>query len=67
MAGMAQSFAEALRRSEETRDPEPLVRLFAEGCELRNLALAGKGLEGARRSGAPISTGSTASAPTSPT
>lgn len=49
MAGMAQTFADALRRTEETGDPEPLVQLFAEGCELRNLAHAEKGLEGARK------------------
>lgn len=49
MTGMAQSFAEALRRTEESRDPEPLLRLFAEGAELRNLALSEQGPEGARR------------------
>jgi ketosteroid isomerase-like protein len=49
MAGMAQTFADALRRTEESGDPEPLVQLFAEGCELRNLALTEQGLEGARR------------------
>ena len=49
MAGMAQSFAEALRRTEETRDPEPLLALFAEDAELKNLAIAERGAEGARR------------------
>jgi len=49
MPGMAQTFADALRRTEETRDPEPLVALFAEGCELSNLALRESGIEGARR------------------
>jgi ketosteroid isomerase-like protein len=49
MAGMAQTFADALQRTEETRDPEHLVRLFADGAELRNLAITEQGLEGARR------------------
>ena len=49
MAGMAQTFADALQRTEETRDPEHLVRLFADGAELRNLAISEQGIEGARR------------------
>ena len=49
MAAMAQTFAEALRRAEETRDPGPLVALFDEEAELRNLAVAERGQEGARR------------------
>lgn len=49
MSGMAQTFAEALRRTEETRDPDHLVRLFAEDAELRNLAISERGTEGARR------------------
>jgi hypothetical protein len=48
MAGMAQTFADALQRTEETRDPEHLVRLFAEGCELHNLAIGDQNIEGAR-------------------
>ena len=46
MAGMAQSFADALRQTEESQDPEPLVRLFAEHAELRNLAISERGVEG---------------------
>jgi ketosteroid isomerase-like protein len=49
MAGMAQTFAEALQWAEESGDPEPLVALFAEDAELRNLAIAESGVEGARR------------------
>ena len=30
MAGMADTFAKALQQTEESRDPEPLLRLFAE-------------------------------------
>lgn len=48
MAGMAQTFADALRRTEETRDPEPLVRLFADDAELHNLAFGEAGRDGAR-------------------
>jgi hypothetical protein len=48
MAGMAQRFAEALQRTEETRDPEHLVQLFAEDAQLHNLAIADQGLQGAR-------------------
>lgn len=48
MAGMAQTFADALQRTEETRDPEPLVRLFAEDSELHNLAIGDQGLPGAQ-------------------
>lgn len=48
MDGMAERFAAALRRTEETGDPEPLIGLFAEGAELRNLALTESG-EGAPR------------------
>ncbi len=49
MPGMAQTFADALQRTEETRDPEHLVALFADGAELHNLAFGESGLEGARR------------------
>lgn len=49
MAGMAQTFADALQRTEETRDPEHLVRLFADDAELKNLAITEQGTEGARR------------------
>ena len=49
MAGMADTFAESLQRTEETRDPEHLVRLFAEDAELHNLAIAHHGIEGARQ------------------
>lgn len=49
MPGMAQTFADALRRTEETRDPEPLVALFTEAAEARNLAMAEQGTEGLRR------------------
>jgi hypothetical protein len=49
MPGMAQTFADALQRTEEMRDPEPLVALFAEGAELHNLAFGESGIEGARR------------------
>jgi ketosteroid isomerase-like protein len=49
MAGMAQTFAESLQRTEESGDPEHLVRLFAEDAELHNLAIAEEGIEGARR------------------
>ncbi len=48
MAGMAQTFADSLQRTEETRDPDHLVRLFAEDAELHNLAIAHHGLDGAR-------------------
>ncbi len=48
MAGMAQTFADSLQRTEETRDPEHLVRLFAEDCELHNLAIQHRGIDGAR-------------------
>ncbi len=48
MAGMAQTFADSLQRTEETRDPEHLVRLFADDAELHNLAIAHHGLDGAR-------------------
>ena len=48
MAGMAQRFAEALQRTEESRDPEHLVPLFAEDAQLHNLAIADQGVEGAR-------------------
>lgn len=47
MAGMAQTFADALQRTEETRDPEHLVRLFAEDAELHNLAMDDQGRQGA--------------------
>ncbi len=49
MAGMAQTFADALQRSEETRDPEPLVALFAEDATVGNLAHVETGTDGARR------------------
>ena len=49
MAGMAQSFADALRQVEDSQDPQPLIQLFAEDAELRNLAIAERGIEGARR------------------
>ncbi|MBP1807150.1 nuclear transport factor 2 family protein [Rubellimicrobium aerolatum] len=49
MPGMAQTFANALQETEESRDPEPLVRLFAEDAELRNLAIAHQGIDGARQ------------------
>ncbi|HVG48988.1 MAG TPA: nuclear transport factor 2 family protein [Rubellimicrobium sp.] len=49
MAGMADTFAKALQQTEESRDPEPLLRLFADEAELRNLAIAETGLDGARR------------------
>lgn len=49
MPGMAQTFADTLQRIEETRDPEPLVALFADAAELHNLAFGEAGLEGARR------------------
>ena len=49
MAGMADIFAESLQRTEETRDPEHLARLFAEEAELHNLAIAHHGIEGARQ------------------
>jgi ketosteroid isomerase-like protein len=48
MAGMAQRFADALQRTEEARDPEHLVPLFAEDAQLHNLAIADQGVEGAR-------------------
>lgn len=48
MAEMAGRFADALQRTEETRDPEVLVALFAEGAELQNLAIRHQGIEGAR-------------------
>ena len=48
MPGMAQTFADALQRTEEGRDPAPLVELFAEDADLRNLAFAEEGIEGAR-------------------
>ena len=48
MAGMAQTFADALQRTEETRDPDHLVRLFAEEAELHNLAIADQGKHGAQ-------------------
>ena len=48
MAGMAQRFAEALQSTEGSRDPEPLVQLFAEDAQLHNLAIADQGVEGAR-------------------
>ncbi len=47
MAGMAQTFADALQRTEETRDPEHLVRLFAEDADLHNLAIGDQGKDGA--------------------
>ncbi|TNC70948.1 nuclear transport factor 2 family protein [Rubellimicrobium roseum] len=49
MPGMAQTFADSLQRTEETGDPDHLVRLFAEDSELHNLAIAHHGLDGARR------------------
>ena len=49
MAGMADTFAKALQQTEESRDPEPLLRLFAEDAELRNLAISESGQDGARR------------------
>jgi hypothetical protein len=49
MAGMADTFAKALQQTEESRDPEPLLRLFADGAELRNLAISETGRDGARR------------------
>lgn len=49
MAGMAQTFADALQQTEEARDPAPLVALFAEGAELRNLAITESGPGAAQR------------------
>ncbi|EYD77839.1 hypothetical protein Rumeso_00566 [Rubellimicrobium mesophilum DSM 19309] len=49
MAGMAQTFAEALQRTEEGRDPDPLLQLFAPDAELSNYARRESGIEGARR------------------
>lgn len=49
MSGMADDFAKALRRMEETRDPDDLVGLFAEGAELSNYTHRETGSEGARR------------------
>ena len=49
MAGMADTFAKALQQTEESRDPEPLLRLFSDDAELHNLAIAQQGLDGARR------------------
>jgi ketosteroid isomerase-like protein len=49
MAGMADTFAKALQRTEETRDPDPLVQLFAQDAELSNYTHRESGLEGARR------------------
>lgn len=49
MAGMADTFAKTLQQIEESRDPEPLLRLFAAEAELRNLAIAEAGQDGARR------------------
>lgn len=49
MAGMADRFATALQETEATRDPAPLLALFAEDCELSNLALTERGADGARR------------------
>ena len=49
MPGMAQTFADSLQRTEDTRDPEPLVRLFSEDAELHNLAISHQGLDGARQ------------------
>ncbi|WP_210530210.1 nuclear transport factor 2 family protein [Rubellimicrobium arenae] len=49
MARMADTFAQALQQTEETRDPEQLVALFAEDSELHNLAIMQQGTEGARQ------------------
>ena len=49
MAGMADTFAKALQQAEESRDPGPLVRLFAEDAELSNYTHRESGAEGARR------------------
>ena len=49
MAGMADTFAKALQQTEESRNPEPLLQLFAEDAELQNLAMSHQGLDGARR------------------
>ena len=49
MAGMADRFAKALQETEGSRDPAPLLALFADDCELSNLALTESGPDGARR------------------
>lgn len=49
MAGMADRFAKALQETERSRDPAPLLALFADDCELSNLALTERGTDGARR------------------
>ena len=49
MAGMAQTFADALQAVEASGDVGPLVALFADGAESRNLAISEQGIEGARR------------------
>jgi ketosteroid isomerase-like protein len=49
MAGMAQTFAEALQRTEESRDPDHVARLFAPDAELSNYTHRESGIEGARR------------------
>ena len=49
MAGMAQTFAEALQRTEESRDPDPLLQLFAPDAELSNHGRRESGIEDARR------------------
>ncbi len=49
MDGMAQRFADALRKSEETRDPGPVASLFTPDAELRNLAHRESGADAAQR------------------
>ena len=49
MAGMADIFTESLQKTEETRDPDHLVMLFADEAELRNLSIAHHIIEAARQ------------------
>lgn len=49
MATLTEQFMQALRTTEDSRDPTPLVELFAEGCTLRNMTTQEwSGLDGAR-------------------
>jgi limonene-1,2-epoxide hydrolase len=38
MAGLAERFIDALRRTEEAHDPDPVAGMFTDGAELSNLA-----------------------------
>ncbi|WP_034408523.1 nuclear transport factor 2 family protein [Deinococcus murrayi] len=49
MATLTEQFMQALRETEDRRDPTPLVELFAKDCTLRNLTThEWSGKEGAR-------------------